>query len=88
MCYLSHALYAVRYHIGEDPQCLLTVETPDKKEMLDMIAISPNMKTVAITTKSNALYFYSIDGKLIDTVKRIHEGNCDVGVKRVTKKDL
>jgi WD40 repeat protein len=63
----------VRYHIGEDPECLLSVTAPDSSKQFDLIAISPNSKVVAVTSGST-LYFYSLDGKLFDTIASTHEG--------------
>jgi len=64
----------VRYHLGEDPKCLLTIPTPFPKKNFNLIAISPDQKTVAITI-ANILVFYDISGKLLTSIEDAHDAS-------------
>eukprot|EP01116_Phalansterium_solitarium_P006066 TRINITY_DN18382_c0_g1_i1.p1 TRINITY_DN18382_c0_g1~~TRINITY_DN18382_c0_g1_i1.p1 ORF type:complete len:424 (-),score=81.58 TRINITY_DN18382_c0_g1_i1:7-1233(-) len=63
----------VRWNIGGDPKCILTVAFPEPEGSFNLIAFSPDSKVVAVTSK-NTLFFYSIDGTLLDTVHDVHDG--------------
>jgi WD40 repeat protein len=63
----------VRYKMGEDPSCILTVPAPSPDCLFDLISISPDQKFIAVTDTKNNLHFYSIDGKLLETVSKPYD---------------
>jgi len=65
----------VRYHLGEDPQCLLTIQSPhyhDRKEPFHAIKISPDCKRIAVSSGSTLYFYSSKDGKLLHEITGAH----------------
>ena len=56
----------------EDPKCLLTIQCPLDKKTFNLVAISPDKKCI-VTTISQSIYFYSLEGKLLHTIEKAHE---------------
>jgi len=63
----------VRYQIGADPECLLTIQAEDHSKPFELIAFSTDSKTIAVTS-GNHLYFYNMAGKLIESLETEHSG--------------
>jgi len=62
----------VRYEMGADAKCLLTIQCPEDKQTFFLIALSPHGKVIA-TSVNNNLYFYSITGQLLHKVEHAHK---------------
>jgi len=65
----------IRFQIGEDPHCLVTVPCPPSASSgFNLISISPDSQTVAVTSFSNYLFFYNISGSLLDSTPTGYNG--------------
>ena len=76
---LLSSLFAVRYHLDEDPKCLKVLSIPlhDSNGAvlhLDRIAVSPDNKLLAVTHGSTLQWLTLNSGETLETVEHAHDG--------------